>query len=590
MNRKLILVFAIFATTSNIKGQVAKWLIQPMYDNIYMASGEDIVIADSANYHVLWTQDGKRLAETQDVIFPFSNHYSVLIKKGTDIITGFYDVKGTYTYLQKCNATYNLPYFYDQYLLIKIGDTYRFVNHKGKIREEEYIKAYPFRNGYASCSAYRNPQKQKDLYHLLLTKDYEEISFSFNDKKIEPDDIEFISSINDDNIGFVVANRKVYYFNGQTRRLSPVFAKGSETNIKNQAKLEKIEDSDTTSVLIAKCGKGDKIMIYFNSLRVPTKISLADENKIYQQKPTKQQIYESEFSMPLDNLKYAIMWGNDTILPPQFDDNGLCFGDKAFVKLNGKCGLLKIYKDEKFQLTINDGDPIGFKHKTAKTKVRLDIPSMISAYNTRINIDNNSGCDVDMTSAEQKDTDFGNYVQYNCTLSIPLSLPDEMEDGNPRNEIMYPAKVLYDGLTSPIIPLKVKAWHYKYFNVDIAEYSIDNHDSTLSFTFEIKVNPDDVIEPLRTSIQTDSLLFDMEKISETRYKCKVYDLKEGINSIEVQVLEKGCPPVVFPFDVTYTKPVAKTDTKQVPKKKVEIKKRVPKTSTPKPATTPHLDI
>ena len=59
---------------------------------------------------------------------------------------------------------------------------------------------------------------------------------------------------------------------------------------------------------------------------------------------------------------------------------------------------------------------------------------------------------------------------------------------------------------------------------------------------------------------------------------KVYDLKEGINNIEVQVLEKGCPPVVFPFDVTYTKPVAKTDTKQVPKKKVVIKTKEQKTN------------
>lgn len=589
MKRFLVLLI-IFSSVSLSYGQIAKWLIQPIYDDIYMANGEDIVIADSANYHVLWTQDGKRLAETQDVIFPFSNHYSVLIKKGTDIITGFYDNNGLYTYLKKCSVTYNRPYFYDKNLLVQNEDnTYSFVNQKG-VMIGNYINAYPFRNGYASCSAYRNPQKQKDLYHLLLTKDYEEVSFSYDNKTFDPDDIEFISSINDDNIGFVVANRKVYYFNGQTRRLSPVFAKGSETNIKNQAKLEKIEDSDTTSVLIAKCGKKDSIKLYFDSLRVPTKILLDNQEIVYASKATEPRTYTSPLRVvTLDNVRYGIKWEDEVILPPQFDDDRLCFDDKAFVKLNGKCGLLQVFKDEKFDLKINRGDPIAFRHHKYETKIRVDIPTIISSDNTELSIEANSGCDVDLTSAEKKDTEYGNYVQYDCSLHIPSSLPDELNEDDFRNEITYPTQVKYDGLKSPIIPLKVKAWRSVYFDIDIIDTLIYNGELSFSITVSFDRNGDSEY-PLTVMVEKDSITYKPEKKSTQKYKCNGISLEEGQNSIDIQVSEEGCPKVSFPFDITYTKPVAKTGTKPEVKEKVEIKKKVRRTTTPKPVSKPYLDI
>ena len=75
------------------------------------------------------------------------------------------------------------------------------------------------------------------------------------------------------------------------------------------------------------------------------------------------------------------------------------------------------------------------------------------------------------------------------------------------------------------------------------------------------------------NIVTDSLQYELEKMSEIRYKCKVVSLNEGINNITVQVLEQGCPPAEFPFEVEYHKPVARTRTKE----KVTIKKK-PKTT------------
>ena len=62
-------------------------------------------------------------------------------------------------------------------------------------------------------------------------------------------------------------------------------------------------------------------------------------------------------------------------------------------------------------------------------------------------------------------------------------------------------------------------------------------------------------------------------MSEIRHKCKVYSLKEGVNNIVIQILEQGCPPASFPFEVEYYKPVAKTRNKPAEKEKVTIKKK-----------------
>ena len=136
MKKHLFFLFAILATTP-IKGQVAKWLIPPAYDDIHKAPGTDLIIADSLNNKVLWTQSGKRLSSTPDVLFPFVDHFAVSTKRGSGTITGFYGLDGKFTPLSNCSVTYAKPYFSDGYLLVLDDDFYRFVNSKGEKGEEQ---------------------------------------------------------------------------------------------------------------------------------------------------------------------------------------------------------------------------------------------------------------------------------------------------------------------------------------------------------------------------------------------------------------------------------------------------------------------
>ena len=587
MNRKMVLGLAILAVTLNVKGQVTKWLISPMYDNIYMATGENLIITDSLDKKIIWSLSGKRLAMTVYQISSYEEGFAVATKKGTGEITGFYDKDGTFTPLSRCEVSHSMPYFSNNHLLVKNGGFYSFINTKGELGTAQYVEAYPFANGYASCKTYANIQKKKDPYLLLLTDKDERISFSYEGKQFDNDDIEFISSVNDENIGFVVAKHRLYYFNGKDRSLSPVFARKNEINIKNQAKLEDdlslciSSESDSVHVLKARCGKKDLIRIRFNNLWSPLSISLADGDYSYQKNSQDLHFFDSPFSIIKYEGKYGISWDGKEILPPQLDNIMACFDDKAFVSLSGKCGMFQVMKDEEFKININKGNPIDFRHQKYETTIRLDLPKQISSHNTRIEIDPNSGCEVDMPSGEKKDTEFGNYIQYNCVLNIPKSLPDEMYN-DARNEIIYPTQIVYDGLKSPIIPFKVKAWHYKYFNVDVNDSETLINQGSVSFTFNINAerNPGEAVYPTSVNIQTDSLKCELEKISETRYKCKVLALNEGKNNIVVQILEEGCPPASFPFEVTYTKPSARTRNKPAVKEDVVIKKK----------TTPVLDI
>ena len=157
--------------------------------------------------------------------------------------------------------------------------------------------------------------------------------------------------MNDENIGIVVAKHKVYFFNGKTRELSPVYASKDEVNIKKQAKLENelplclISETDTTYVLTAKCGKEDKIQIRFDNLFVPMSVSSANEKHEYRKNEKPEVSYTSPLKIVVQDNKCGINWESQEVLPPQFDELMTCFDNMAFVRLSKKCGMIKVYKD-----------------------------------------------------------------------------------------------------------------------------------------------------------------------------------------------------------------------------------------------------
>ena len=514
---------------------------------------------------------------------PFREGRAVAVQRGTDIIKGIFTERGEFKPVEDCHITHNYPYFSDGYLLIQRSNYYRYINKDGGYTFSVFEKAYPFQHGYAACREYENVKKLKDSHYKYLSADESLVSLTYGNKVFDADDVDYLSSVNDEGTGIVVAKHKMYIFDANKKILKPVYPTEGETNVKKQAMTNGDEsaflqaENDTSYVLYAKSGKKDNIIVYLDRWHRATAMKLPAQLNEYKKAVHKPPFYPTGISLDQSSDKgVGLLYQRETLLPPQFQAVRLWQTDRAFARKGDKWGFLCVDPAHTFVLKVNKGNDVGFRHQVFETNIRLDFPSYLPSSKTRLNISDTSGCHLELTSFEGKDTENGNYIQYDCKLDIPESLPDTT------TVISYPVRIEYDGLVSPIIDMPVTAWHVKYFNVDI-----DESESSISqgtYTFTINVNAERALGdndyPFTVEINTYGLPYELEKLSETRWKCKIASLEEGVNNLSVDILEKGCPPSKFPYEITYQKPAPKN--KNVGQVKI-VKKPKP---TPQPAPRP----
>lgn len=560
MKRLALIFLTLTATLTHVYGQVARWLIQPAYEALNLAQGADIIVADSAGTSIFFSLNGRRVSSTTDEVYPFADGCAVATQRGTANITHVYDAFGNATPVNGFQVGANFPFFADGYLLVFNGRHYQYMNAQGQVDKGKYTRACPFSAGYASCFTYQNLQKNKDPLFLLLDRDLKPVPLRWEGRPFANDDVEFVSSVNEEGIGYVVARRKVFSFDGNTKSLQPVFATSDDVNIKNQAKLEADfrecfqSIADTAYVLRAKCGRSSFVDIYFNSLLVPTSIVQNGEEKVFTVKPTEQRKLTSPLRKVLGtNGKLALNWEQQEVLPAQFSKIPLCFSDKAVVQVAGRYGMLRVYHDANFKLSINKGNPMGFRHKNFETTLRLDMPPYIRSSATSIEVDASTGCYLDAPSKEAKNSDAGNFIQYNVMLDIPNDITFN------RKQVNYPVHVVYDGLEAPAMSVTGEAWYSDYYTVETSDDVTSTSNGSLTLTFDIKAErlPNEMVFPYTFDVQADSVTCIKERVSEVRYKCHVSGLREGVNNIYAIVTEDGCPPLRYRFEIEYTKPVAK---------------------------------
>ena len=549
--------------TATMKAQMAKWVIPPVYQAIHKMGGGDFIVTDSADYKILWSWDGQRLASTRNQLYPFRENLSVAIPKGTASVAGFYDTTGHFTPLQGYTIALGYPFFSDGFLLVKEGQYYRYVNSKGSLHGGKYVVAYPFSNSYATCYTYRNMEKQKEPHYLLLTAEGEEVPISYNGKTFSDNDVEFISSVNDENVGYIVAGHKLYSFNGISRNLTPVLARKGETDMRNQARLEHamntslIRLNDTTSVLTASCGSSGNVQIWFDNLLVPRSIQTLDGIRHFKKNGVQTRNYASPLRVLKEDGKMGLYWDTTELLPPQLDQVTTCYAEIAFVKQGGRYGALKAYNDQSFKVSINDGLPIAFRHHTQPVSLQVEIPGIITSQDIRLITTRDSGLEIDEQLGQQGDD--GKSMRFDGILTIPESLPNELYDDG-TNIVSYPVSISYDGLLSPVIDVSAKAWHKEYRTISVDQSSIHiSTDGQLQFEFTVTadLSPGELPAPANVSIQAGGLQWDVEPQSDTLYKATVHNLYDGPNSIVIAVEENGCPPLFHRFSATYNKPAEK---------------------------------
>ena len=598
MRRTLLsTVFIVIAVMA--KAQVASWLIHPDYDDINKVVGTPLLVTDSVNKKTLWTEQGQKVYETTESLFPFRNGMAVVTKNSTTLIMGIVTARGEFKPLDNLLVVHEYPYFSDGFLAVKKrGDRYyHYIDEEGYTAIQNCTAAYPFHNGYASCEAFQQTSKKRGSIPLLLDTEGKPVTFTYQGKKVDQSDVEFVSSVNDDGIAVVIVDHKVYLFHASNQQLTPEYAEEGEINSKDQAMV----DGEATQYL-ASSGDGD-IKLYARSGRLSVNYifnkQLVPIQKVVDGTATDYKFNESrnewdpetDLEIIVKGDKYGISQNNVEILPPQFIDCPSPFGNKAFVKVNGKYGLIEIANKGRFEFSMNKGNDIAFRHQRTESTIRMDTPFPVSAESIAILMDPNSGCELDATSRVAKTTDWGSSVAYYCMLTIPPSLSDET------HEVEYKAQAVYDGLISAPISFRAKEWYYKYFNVNIDDVETKINNGNLFFTFDITADklPGEEDYPSTVSVKSGNLPVKLEKLSETRYSCSVSNLRDGVNVVTIQIQEPGCPPSEYPLEVTYAKPAPKTAAKPAQKEKVVIKnetkqrRQAPPQPT-RPSRRPRLEI
>lgn len=565
--------------------QMPKWVIAPKYDSLYVKVDKCLLQTDSLGFSILWTMDGKRLFRTEHQIMPFKDGVSVICNKDKNEIVGVVDTSGMFTKFPAVEIAYEHPYFENEYLLCQEKGKYVYFKKDGtKASFPASVRSYPFYNGFAAYMTFDQIEKNKEPYYGYYRTDNGKMKYrTFKngaEKEMDYKTIRFLSNIGANGKAVAIIRNKLYWFDPSSESFEPLLWGNEEQEKKRHLVLFYdydegyfIKQPKDTFKVFAKYGKNQLASLQFDRKLRPAKFVFDGETEIFEESKPLEYKYVSGLSSYAEGKKHGLATISSQVLPTQFEDTGLIYGNKAFVKLNGHWGLIEIIPDLKYSLRLNKGEDVAFRHQKFETQIRLDLPADISAKDARIDVPDSTGCMLDKTSRETKDTESGNFVTYHCVLNIPKSLPDTI------TTIVYsPVNVSYDGIRLFDVPLSINAWHLKYYNVDPIESETSISNGIASFTININAqkNAGESDYPFEVKIEADSVVVNYEKISETRYKCVVSNLQEGENSLNILITEKGCPPSIFPFEIYYTKP-APTEMKE---EEVVIRKKIPAVKKP----------
>lgn len=558
------------ALCANASAQLPKWVIAPNYDQLSVKLDNSLLQTDSAGVTTLWTMDGRRLFTTPHKVHPFKDGVAVITKKDKNEIVGIVDKSGKFIAMPTIQVAYKHPYFEDGYLICNDKKGYSYYNLNGsKADFTSSVKSYPFHGGFAPFFTFDQPEKGKDPHYGYYRADGNKMAYRMiekgEEKYVEPKNISFLSGIGANNRGVAVIKNKLYLFDPDTELFEPFLAGEGDSEKKRHLVLNGDYENYFLNLptdvieILAKYGNKQMALLQFDSQLRPVRFVLDGEEQTFEQPKQKAFEYSSDLKSYSADDKFGLASASRQLLPQQFEEVGLLYGNKAFVKFNGKWGLIEILPEISYKLQINEGEDVAFRHQKFRTQIRLDLPAEISATDARLDLPVSSGCVIDKISRETKDTESGNYVAYDCYLNIPDSLPDTM------TTITYsPVSITYDGLRLFDAPIDIKAWHLKYYNVDPIDSETTVTDGVASFTINIDAqkNVGESDYPFEVKIEADSVIVQCEKLSETRYKYLVSNLQEGNNDLDILVTEKGCPPSIFPFDIYYTKPVPKKKVKE----------------------------
>lgn len=555
MKKKLGLVLLLLSGITSSYSQIARWEMRPVYDTMYLPEGSSIIVTTnrSDKFSSIWTMlDCKLLQRVEGDIYPFHNSVAVNTEKNGTKLKGFILHSGYYVSAPKGDfyVDTSYPFFSGGYLIVRESSKYyRYLDTNNKLFGYRYNNALPFFNGYSSCEYYGNQVEMRIPVHCLIDENLKVVNFNIQGKPVKKTDVDFVSSVNDEGVAVVIVKRRLYLFHADSTDLQPVCYTMGSNNIKEQVKLKEnlnvcFAQGSSSGILKVDGGKHGTVIVLFDGFLKPTTIRWADKARDYQKKAEQKEELPSSLREVKGKGGFGIFRGQVEVLAPQFEEVPLCFGDNAIVRKNGKYGMIHVLSGKNFSVTIFDKDAaIPFIHKELKTSIKVDIPQEILADSAYIQINNQPGFEINKASREVKRSHTANWIEYNCTMTIPQELFDR-----DTAEMTFPIQVKYDGFLSPIMNIKETATVRKYWSVKVDNEQWFDQDS-LSFDISLEYSDPlarDAKYRVFVTVQP-ATICSIERFNDIKYRCTVHDIKKGMNRVVVQVAEEGLPSTSFPF-------------------------------------------
>lgn len=557
-------IFSILLISSiAASAQLTHWSVKPQQDTIFVKTDGLLQSLDKGD-NMLWTMEGKRLFVTDKHINPFNNGIATLANKDKEYVIGFVDKDGNFREIRESRAAHNYPHFEDGYLITKRQGKYEMHDKNGHIMPlPELEVVYPYSNGLATYLAYQQPEKQKNPYfNFLLSEGTPAKNFVVKEvgkdknKIIEPKDISFLSTM-DKGTGksLAVIKNKLYWFDSFNFCFIPITiedekGKPKHLTIDNKKILEETSFPTDEFIIKAKTGKDQYMEFRFDPL---LRLLPQNASSTYHTEKDKKEYEAPRMESNLTTFSESgrngfIINGKDSI-PSQFEQIGMTYGNRAFAKLNGKWGVIEILPNSTYEIKLNDGKDITFRHHTANGNISIALPTSIKADNVTLEVPENSGLHLAKDTRASSNSEQGNIVTYACTLDVPSELPDSLTD------ISYgKVALIVDQVRQSGREVKAKGLHQNHYNIQIPKAEADVIQGKAVFDLEVTNIKEEGENdyPVEMALLSENLKTGTEMLASNLFRCTVDSLRNGINDINVKVNEAGCPGVIFPIQVVYS--------------------------------------
>ena len=353
---KYFFISAFFLSAVAAQAQIAYWAVQPKYDQVKTDESGTLVISTKKDSTFLWNDEGRLLAKTTMQVYPFREGKAVAVMPKTNLLKGFYTQEGKFIAIEYGNVANSAPYFSSGHLLVEQDGVYRYINGKGSLLYNRCESAFPFKNGFAACREYEDGTKKKGAHYAYIAADGSPVTLAYGGKTFDGGDIDYLSSVNDEGLGVVVAKGKLFLFEAKRKALRPLCVDEADSR---QATVEgRVGDflREANSYTYALHAKADEVVVELNLSHQPTAIVRGGQRTEYKQAEKKTVGAETDYALTTTGTSsIGLALNGEELLPPQFESVRPVADDKAVVMKDGKWGLIKVDENRHFRLSVNKG-------------------------------------------------------------------------------------------------------------------------------------------------------------------------------------------------------------------------------------------